>query len=107
MLEHSLGTIDNFDAAHFQNITDMFTDQYWYCTQAFTDMMVQQGATVYNYLFTYKGQYILKLQDINHYIRRIRITGRLWSRLSAVRSVSCRRTVSVLEPAVLQESAFE
>ena len=55
MLEHSLGTIDNFDAAHFQNITDMFTDQYWYCTQAFTDMMVQQGATVYNYLFTYKG----------------------------------------------------
>ena len=41
----------------------MFTDQYWYCTQAFTDMMVQQGATVYNYLFTYKGQYILKLQD--------------------------------------------
>ena len=80
MLEHSLGTIDNFDAAHFQNITDMFTDQYWYCTQAFTDMMVQQGATVYNYLFTYKGHYIPKLQDINHNIfRRIRTTGRLRS----------------------------
>ena len=54
--ERSLGSLDNLDAAHFPQLTAMMTDLYWYCTHAFTEMMADQGATVYQYLFSYKGE---------------------------------------------------
>ena len=54
--ERSLGSLDNLDAAHFPQLTAMMTDLYWYCTHAFTEMMAGQGATVYQYLFSYKGE---------------------------------------------------
>ena len=55
VLEHAVGSLDNLTPDHFSELTDMLTDLYWYCTHTLAHLLAQQGATVYQYLFTYKG----------------------------------------------------
>ena len=56
VLEHSIGYIDNFNSEHFDNITDIMTDLYWFSTHTYAELLSQQGVSVYQYLFTYKGR---------------------------------------------------
>ena len=55
VLQHNIGDIENFNPEHFHSLTRMLTDLYWYCTHTLAHLLAQQGATVYQYLFTYKG----------------------------------------------------
>ena len=55
VLQFNIGNIDNFNAEHFDNITTMLTDLYWYCTHTYAQMLSEQGVTVYQYMFSYKG----------------------------------------------------
>ena len=56
VLEHSIGYIDNFNSEHFDNITDIMTDLYWFSTHTYAELLSQHGVSVYQYLFTYKGR---------------------------------------------------
>ena len=55
VLEHAVGSLDNLNPDHFTELTDMLTDLYWYATHTLAHLLAEQGATVYQYLFTYKG----------------------------------------------------
>ena len=55
VLQHYIGDIANFDAEHFDSLTMMLTDLYWYCTHSYAEMLSNQGVTVYQYMFSYKG----------------------------------------------------
>jgi len=56
IMEHYIGSLDNFNSQHFQNITNMMTDQYWYSSHTYAQMLAATGTTVYQYLFTYRGE---------------------------------------------------
>ena len=59
VLQFNIGHIDNFNAEHFDNLTALLTDLYWYCTHSYAEMLSQQGVTVYQYMYSYKGQHKL------------------------------------------------
>jgi len=55
VLEYYVGDLENINEEHFENITSMFTHEYFYCTHSFSEMLTEHGVTVFQYLFTYKG----------------------------------------------------
>ena len=55
VLEYKFGSIENIDEEHFQNLTTLLTDLYFYATHAYAEMLTAQGITVYQYLFSYRG----------------------------------------------------
>ena len=55
VLEHAVGSLDNLTPDYFSELTDMLTDLYWYCTHSYAEMLSNQGVTVYQYMFSYKG----------------------------------------------------
>ena len=55
LLLHNVDTIENVNPDHFLNLTNMQTDIHWYGTQKLAEMLTEQGITVYQYLFVYKG----------------------------------------------------
>ena len=63
IMEHYIGSLDNFNSEHFQNITNMMTDQYWYSSHTYAQMLAATGTTVYQYMFTYRGSFIVLIKD--------------------------------------------
>ena len=55
LLLHNVDSLENVDTDHLLNLTRMQTDVYWYGTQKLAEMVSEQGVTVYQYLFAYKG----------------------------------------------------
>ena len=55
VLQYSIGDIENFNAQHFDWLTMMLTDLYWYCSHSYAEMLSGRGVTVYQYQFSYKG----------------------------------------------------
>ena len=55
LLLHNVDSLENVDSDHFLNLTRMQTDVYLYGTQILAEMLHEQGVTVYQYLFAYKG----------------------------------------------------
>ena len=55
LLLHNVDSLENVDPDHFLNLTRMQTDVYLYGTQVLAEMLHDQGVTVYQYLFSYKG----------------------------------------------------
>ena len=55
LLLHNVDSLENVDSDHFLNLTRMQTDVYLYGTQLLAEMLHEQGVTVYQYLFAYKG----------------------------------------------------
>lgn len=53
-----LGGVQNINAEHFDNLTNMITDAYvWYGGHKHTEWAAMNGDNVYQYMFTYKGPY--------------------------------------------------
>ena len=56
VLEQKFGSLDNIDEEHFQILTDLLTDLYFYATHTYAEMLASRGITVYQYMFTYRGK---------------------------------------------------
>jgi len=56
VLEHFVGSLDDINADHFDNITNILSSEYWFCTHSLAEMLTKQGLSVFQYLFTYKGE---------------------------------------------------
>ena len=55
VLEYYTGKTENINSEDFDNITNMFTDSFWYAGYKFAELLTEQGVTVYEYQFSYKG----------------------------------------------------
>ena len=55
IVEYYMGSIENFNEENFDNITNMFTDQYQFSTYSYAKLLHGIGVTVFQYLFSYKG----------------------------------------------------
>ena len=55
-LKHFVGSLDDINEDHFDNITNIVSSEYWFCTHSLAEMLTKQGLTVFQYLFTYKGK---------------------------------------------------
>ena len=66
VLQYNIGDIENFNPQHFDSLTMMLTDLYWYCSHTYAEMMSDQGVTVYQYMFSYKGYSSLQNQQTNN-----------------------------------------
>ena len=55
VVEDKLGSLDNFNSEHFDELTALMTTLYLHYAHIYAEMLIQQGATVYQYHFTYKG----------------------------------------------------
>ena len=55
VIEDKLGSLDNLNSEHFDEITAIMTTLYLHYAHTYAEMLTQQGVTVYQYLFTYKG----------------------------------------------------
>ena len=56
VLDFYIGSDSNFDEDHFDNLTNMMTDRYWYGTNKMENVLAQQWLIVYQYMFSYKGE---------------------------------------------------
>ena len=65
IVQHYMGAIENFNEENFENITRIFTDQYWYCTHSYANLLQGIGVTVFQYLFSYKGKIIVQFAGMN------------------------------------------
>jgi len=56
VLNRYVGEIQDISEKNFENITSIFTHEYFYCTYSFSEFLTEHGVTVFQYLFTYKGE---------------------------------------------------
>ena len=55
LLEYYTGKTENITSDDFDNLTNMYTDTFWYANFKFAELLTEQGVKVYEYLFSYKG----------------------------------------------------
>ena len=58
IIEHYIGSLDNFDADHFFDLTDMKTDgTFWHGIDSTVNLLAGHGVQVYQYIFSYRGEH--------------------------------------------------
>ena len=50
-LKHFVGTLDDINEDHFDNIKNIVSSEYWFCTHSLAEMLTKQGLTVFQYLY--------------------------------------------------------
>ena len=58
VLEYYIGSLDNFNADHFNEITNMKTDgTYWHGIETVINLLTVHGVQVHQYIFSYRGEH--------------------------------------------------
>ena len=58
VVEYYIGSLDNFNADHFNEITNMKTDgTYWHGIETVINLLTVHGVQVHQYIFSYRGEH--------------------------------------------------
>ena len=63
VLDYYTGKTEDINPDDFESITKMLTDGYWYATHMFAELLASKGVSVFQYLFSYKGMFIIFYHD--------------------------------------------
>ena len=63
-MEHYIGSIDNYNFDHIHQLIDLYTDGFFlYGYYKFSDYLMNQGVTVYQYILSYVGSHSFSITD--------------------------------------------